>query len=157
MSAIVPTVTASLKVVAFATVTAFSSRVSTSVPAGDTVTVVGVSVSCGTKGAKVNEPEGPDARGCHLYLPIHLAAHWLSMLGSAAGWWDGKTSLDGGLRHESPTFVRSFRPADVAKDELFAHLQVRPHNGLGGKPDGSPANKRMTDLVAFNDGCAAAG
>ena len=76
------------------------------------------------------------------------------MLGSAAGWWDGKTSLDGGLRHESPTFVRSFRPADVAKDELFAHLQVRPHNGLGGKPDGSPANKRMTDLVAFNDGCA---
>ena len=72
------------------------------------------------------------------------------MLQQCASWWDGKTSLDGGAVHQAP---KPTGPAakDSAKNEMFGHLRVRVHNNPEASGD---QNKKRTDLVAFNDGCA---
>ena len=74
--------------------------------------------------------------------------------GVTASWWAGKTNLDGGAKYEPALAPLPTLPPDVSKKEMFDHLQVRPHHNPDAVGD---KRHRRTDLVAFNDGCAAAG
>ena len=76
------------------------------------------------------------------------------MLGGSAmaSWWDGQHQLDGTRNYEVPKISGVKESDDAAKEEMFSHLSLRPRHNPEWRAN---ANRKRTDLMAYNDGCAA--
>ena len=76
------------------------------------------------------------------------------MLGGSAmaSWWDGQHQLDGSRNYEVPKISGVKESDDAAKEEMFSHLSLRPRHNPEWRAN---ANRKRTDLMAYNDGCAA--